>query len=250
MTKYIDLKSGEERASCPPFVAALGDFDGVHIGHRRVLAGAVLAARDAALSSAVWFFADNPKSRAKRLTGNEEKIKLFSELGIDFAICVDFEDVRHISPAEFPKKCLVPVGCRGVVCGFNFRFGEGAAGDPALLESLCAEEHMEFSLIPPVISNGVTVSSTAIRERLAEGDVRRAAEMLGRDYSLCAEVSHGRTLGTKLGFPTINQSFNEELAVPRHGVYYTLTEIDGRLLPSVSNVGSRPTVGGDRKSVV
>ena len=228
----------------PPFIAALGDFDGVHIGHREVIGAALSAARELSLSSAVWFFSDSPKNKSGRLTGNEEKIKLFSSLGVDIAICVDFDDVKNLPPEAFPKKCLVPIGCRGIVCGFNFRFGKDAAGDTALLETLCSEENLFFKAVPPVVSCGITVSSTAIRAFLAAGDVKRASEMLGRDFSLSTPVSHGRSLGTKLGFPTINQNFETGCAVPRHGVYFTVAEYDGKLMPSVSNVGSRPTVGG------
>lgn len=244
MIDLTDLKTGKEAAPKDPAVFALGNFDGVHLGHAKVLRKTADSARSSGIRSAAWFFKDNPRPGTTTLTSPEEKTALFASYGIELCGAEDFSAVKDLPPEEFVGDYLPSLGCRGVVCGFNFRFGKGAAGDTALLEKLCRERGMSFERVPPVKVGGAVVSSTAIREAIEKGDLDAAASMLGRFYSLSAPVTHGRTLGTKFGFPTINQRFEEGRTVPRHGVYFTLTRIGCRIFHSVSNVGSRPTVGG------
>ncbi|MBQ7670729.1 MAG: riboflavin biosynthesis protein RibF [Clostridia bacterium] len=244
MIRYTDLKTGADVCSLPPFIAALGDFDGVHIGHKKVILDAIDASKSKGISTVVWFFADSPKADGERLTVIEEKNELFASLGADFSASEEFSAVKDMSCESFVKDYLEPLGCRGVACGYNFRFGKGAAGDVTTLEALCKEAGMTFCVSPPVTSGGVGVSSTKIREFLASGDAESAAEMLGRPYSVKGQVEHGRTLGAKIGFPTVNQYFAPGKMIPRHGVYFSYTTVDGKTYPSVSNVGSRPTVGG------
>ena len=243
MYKITDLRTGRERDASLPFVAALGDFDGVHLGHRKVIEETIAASCALGTESAAWFFSDGAK-RVPVLTDEKEKMRLFAELGLGESISESFDDVKDMTPEEFVADYLIPLGCRGVVCGFNFRFGSGASGDVELLGKLCGREGLYFKAVDAVELDGETVSSTAIRALLSEGDAERASAMLARPYSVRAEVAHGRTLGKKLGFPTINQNFAPGAAVPRHGVYFTYTMADGVYMPSVSNVGSRPTVGG------
>jgi len=244
MIRFCDLKTGKETNRPSSFIAALGDFDGVHIGHRRVILEAVSAAKEAGVSGAAWFFSDSPKGSTAKLTDNSEKERIFASLDIDYSITENFDKIKNLSPGDFVKDYLVSIGCCGVVCGFNFRFGKNAAGNVDVLSSLCRESGLTFKAVEPITFDGETVSSTRIRALLAEGNVDTAEKMLGRPYSVTGEVEHGRTLGYKFGFPTINQNFIGDKVVPRHGVYFTYTEIDGSLFPSVSNVGSRPTVGG------
>ncbi len=244
MIKITDLKNGRDLKEREPFIAALGDFDGVHIGHRAVIERTVRASRARGIRSAAWFFGDSPKAAGEKLSDTAEKERIFSSLGLELSVKEEFDEVKDLSPEEFVKGYLRDLGCRGAVCGFNFRFGKDRSGDSAALVSLCKEAGMYFYVVPPVYVRGSTVSSSAIRALLSEGDMRGAAAMLGRPYSVCSEVTHGRTLGAKLGFPTINQNFIPGRAVPRRGVYFTYTAIGGAFMPSVSNVGSRPTVGG------
>ena len=244
MINCFDLRRGEKVSSPPPFVAALGDFDGVHSGHAEVLGKTVSLAARAGASSAAWFFSDSPKTGAPVLTDTEEKKELIAKLGITFALVEDFSAVKDLTPEEFVTGYLMPLGCVGVVCGFNFRFGRGASGDAEELGKLCGEHGMSFVSVPPVMWEGDAVSSTRIREAITSGDVEGAAKMLDRRFSVRGEVEHGRTLGRTLGFPTVNMEFAPGRAIPRRGVYYTYTNIDGRLYPSVSNAGCRPTVGG------
>lgn len=244
MIRYTDLKTGADVTALPPFIAALGDFDGVHLGHKKVILDAVASSKKENISTVVWFFADSPKADGERLTDVKEKTELFAALGADFSAAEEFSAVKDMSCEDFVVKYLAPLGCRGVACGYNFRFGKGASGDVTTLEALCRETGMNFSVSSPVTKGGIGVSSTKIRELLASGDAELAAEMLGRPYSVKGPVEHGRTLGAKIGFPTINQYFSPGKMIPKHGVYFSYTTIDGRSYPSVSNVGSRPTVGG------
>lgn len=244
MLDFTDLRTGNAAEPGGPAVFALGNFDGVHLGHASVLRKTSEAAKRAGIMSAAWFFKDNPRPDASVLTAPEEKRALFAMHGMDFCAAEVFSSVKDLSPEEFVGEYLPSLGCRGIVCGFNFRFGKGAAGDTKLLEKLCGKNGLSFKCVPPVTVGGVTVSSTVIRDAIENGDVEMAASMLGRYYSLTAPVTHGRTLGTKFGFPTINQHFEKRRAVPRHGVYFSLTRIGCRIFHSVSNVGSRPTVGG------
>ncbi len=244
MIKYIDPGTGDPTVPNGPFFAALGNFDGVHLGHRKVILEMIKEARAARAAAAVWSFKDAPRGDAPRLAGEKEKAALIASLGADIFAAEDFGAVCDLSPEQFVKDYLKNIGCAGVVCGFNFRFGKGAAGDTNTLSDLCAKEGLFFKCVDPVLIGGEVVSSTKIRELLAEGDVASAAVMLGKRYSVCSPVLHGRGLGARFGFPTINQNFDPGAVVLRRGVYYTLTDIDGVIYPSVSNVGSRPTVGG------
>lgn len=243
MAIFYDLKTGSEIFSPPPFVAALGDFDGVHLGHRAVIERAVASAASLGVRSAVWRMTGNPKGGA-HLCSEKEKDGFFKEIGADFSIIEKFSAVSSLSPEEFVKDYLPSAGCVGVVCGFNFRFGKGASGNADDLRALCEKYGLFFDMAPPVDFDGEAVSSTRIRSAIAGGDAEAAKIMLGHYYSVTGEVTHGRMLGHKLGFPTVNQNFAPGAALPRHGVYFTYTSFDGKRFPSVTNVGSRPTVGG------
>lgn len=242
----IDLKTAKRAESISSFAVALGSFDGVHLGHRRVIEEAVSKARKKGVSSAVWCVTSDAKRspRGGFLTSSEEKLKIFSTLGVDFAMMEDFSAVKDMSCEAFVGKYLADLGCVGVSCGFNFRFGKGASGDEKILRSLCLEKGIDCTVSAPVTKGNTPVSSTVIRSLVETGETEKAAELLGRNFFLTGEVAHGRTLGKKLGFPTLNQYFAEGKIIPRYGVYFTLVEIDGIKHPAVTNVGSRPTVGG------
>ncbi|MBR0326361.1 MAG: hypothetical protein IIX09_01010 [Clostridia bacterium] len=140
-------------------------------------------------------------------------------------------------------------GCGLAVCGYNFTFGKGAAGDAQMLKALLAERGIETVIVENVLSDGISVSSAGIRAALAEGDVELAEKMLGREYTVTAEVIGGRQLGREWGFPTVNQHFFDGAAVPRKGVYASSCVIDGKKYGAVTNIGVRPTVSGGNDAV-
>lgn len=227
-------------------VFALGTFDGVHLGHRAVIGKAVADAERAGIAGAVWCV--NPPSKnadgASMLTTDEEKLLIFKKLGVEYAFFEDFDAVRNMSPSEFVRDYLMPLGCKKVLCGFNFRFGKGASGDSEKLKKLCAENGMESETVKAVTVDGCEVSSSEIRRLIINGEVEKAGSMSGESFFVSGMIKHGRTIGKRLGFPTVNQSFENGKIIPKHGVYFTKTVIDGREYNCVSNVGIRPTVGG------
>ena len=239
---------------CPPpesgrTVAALGFFDGVHIGHRRLLDRVAEIARSRALVPSVFTFSDDAlsfKPDAARLTDFREKLELFRAAGIERVYAADFPSFAGLSPEKFVSDILV--GCLNAsvaVCGFNFRFGARAAGDSEALVRLMRGAGGEAEVIASTLLDGVVVSSSAVRASLADGDVGRAARMLGRPYTLAGTVEHGRGYGHTEGVPTVNLPIPPHLAVPRRGVYRSRVLVDGEAYPAVSNVGTRPTFGGN-----
>lgn len=244
--KTIDLKTGKEITLSPDerVCCALGNFDGVHLGHRALLA--VAAEKQGCTKSAVWTFS-TPSSRTvggvSLLTDPEERFALFRSLGIDLVFLSDFSELRGLPPEIFVREILYDAcRVRRAVCGFNFRYGNRAAGNAETLQKTLTSLGGETAVLPAYEKNGVTVSSSEIRAALARGDTESAWEMLARPYALCTEVIHGKQLGRTLGFPTANQRFPEGRTVPRFGVYAVRVTVDGRCYRGVANVGVRPTV--------
>lgn len=227
---------------------ALGCFDGIHLGHRAVIEKLREPANDD-LDKAVFSFSDAPsfKKGAELIASFEDKCDILSEMGIHELILPSFDSVRDFSPASFFHEILVKkLDARLLVCGENYRFGQYAAGDSALLQKLCAEQGIGCMVVPAVMYGGSMISSSRIRAALGAGDVETAAKMLGRQFSYRLEVIHGRKLGRQLGTPTINQYFPDNFLIPAYGVYASVTEIDGKRYSSVTNIGVKPTVGSDK----
>ena len=252
----LDLRQNPPRpATAPPktCVLCLGNFDGVHVAHAELLARGLSLSRSLALSrgedvscGVLCFF--RPPSRFLPSDGNpipqltplREKLRLFAAAGIEYAYLCDFSRVRTVSPEDFLTCLEAEVGCVGAVCGFNHRFGAKAAGNNALLIRHFGEDAVV--VVPEITVDGVTVSSTNVREALLRGDVALAARLLGRPYSICTTVRSGKRLGRTIGFPTANQRFSADAIIPAHGVYAALCHTPAGVFPAVANVGSHPTV--------
>ena len=239
-------------ASVRASAVALGNFDGVHLGHRKILGATAERAEKEDLAFAVWSFSRHPAEEAGRpclLTLPEEKERLLAEAGVGILVKEDFSAVRDLSPREFCEKILVgAMRAKTVVCGFNFRFGKGAAGDADALSRLLAPFGVETVVVDEVRDeNGEKISSSAVRAALEEGRPEKAARLLGRPYSAALPVSHGKALGRRLGFPTINQLWPEKLVSLRRGVYAVTAQWDGETRGGVCNFGVRPSVesGGE-----
>lgn len=234
-----------ENKSDAKCVIALGFFDGVHLGHRAVLKKATEQAKKLGVLSAVFSFTDNKKEGKKAAAGEiysaSRRCELFSELGFDFAIMPDFSAFSSLSPDEFVGILKNNFKACAFVCGNDFRFGKGAIGDVALLKELAAQNDIETYIVDEVITNGQGVSSTRIREALKSGDIKTANKLLGREYSISAEVVHGKQIGSEVLYPTINQTFEDGGALLKFGVYASKTIYDGRIMPSVTNIGICPT---------
>lgn len=224
---------------------ALGTFDGVHVGHRRILSAAKNKSTERSTHTSVLLFSSSPHG-APELFPMEERLAILRALGIARAYIFDFSELKDFSAEDFVHKILKEkLQATAVFAGFNYHFGAKAAGDAALLSRLCASDGMDCTVIDAVELCGGVVSSTRIRALLAAGEMETVNTLLSYPYYLRAEVVHGRALGRTLGLPTVNQPFSARAAIPAHGVYNTLTVIDGVKYPSVTNVGLRPTVGGE-----
>jgi riboflavin kinase/FMN adenylyltransferase len=250
----IDLKTGKEtelpkgtRLAC-----ALGNFDGVHIGHRELLLKAAKK-EYGATASAVWTFRVHPQlclgnKNVKIITPIEQKLEYFKEAGIEYAILEDFPRVSSLSPKQFAKKLLIEdLGVVHAVCGFNFAFGRKAEGDSHMLKEYFEECGHTVSIIPPMEIDGNVVSSSLIRAKIEAGEVASAQKLLGHPFSVFLPVTDGRKLGRKIGTPTMNQIFPENCAVPRFGVYACLCHIEGKVYRGIANVGIRPTITEETK---
>ena len=219
----------EVPAGFGPSVVAIGKFDGVHSGHRALLDRArVDAATGGARVVAVTFDRNplailRPELCPEDLIGLHQKVQLLAETGIDAALVLRFDaELANLTAPEFVQRVLVgALGVRTVMVGADFRFGRGAAGNPEVLRELGREWGFDVDVVDDVraIGAGRRVSSTWIRELLAEGDVETAAKLLGRPASMWGEVEHGLERGRQLGFPTANLASDHEGFVPADGVY-------------------------------
>lgn len=231
---------------CP--VIALGNFDGVHSGHSFLIEKAVSKAKELNTRCAVFTFKTNPHSENNKnflLTDNNEKCRIFKDLGVDFVFFENFEDVKELSPEEFVYDVLVKkFDCPLAFCGFNFHFGNKGSGNADRLLQLMKSQNRQAVIIPEITVDGTCVSSTTIRAFVENGEIEKANRLLGRPFSVFSHTQHGKGLGKTLGFPTVNQEFPPDTVIPQSGVYVSKTSIDGKEYSSISNIGSRPTFGG------
>ena len=221
---------------------ALGMFDGVHMGHRRIITAAKNKSTELGIPSSVLLFSESPR-RAPMLLPLRDRLREIEMLGIDEVYVYDFDEISHMSPTEFVEKELhLKLGAAAVFAGYNYRFGKGALGDADMLKTLSFERNIFCGINDEVDFLGESVSSSRIRKLLADGDVETASKLLTYPYYFCGNVVHGKELGRQLGIPTINQFFEKGHVPMARGIYYTKTVIDGKKYISVSNLGVRPTV--------
>ena len=230
---------------------AMGFFDGIHIGHRAVIEGAVRWARAHGAAPAVFTFGlpTENKMKGKRLLSTADKHALIESLGVEHYLCPEFEQIKGMSPEQFVLGIVRDCQARALFCGENFTFGAKAAGDPDLLKKLCAPLGVEVVVVPMAQFEEKPVSSTRIRTALEGGDIPAANAMLGMPYAIRFAVHHGAGLGRTLGVPTINQIYPNGFQMPRFGIYITRTKIGDQWYPSATGLGTRPTVNADETKV-
>lgn len=231
-----------------PSAVALGFFDGVHMGHRAVISSAVDKAREKGLAPRVFtFLPDGPAQAARRgftlLQTEAQKEAILERLGVEEVICPPFAAFRAMTPERFVRDFLdKALGAKELFCGFNYHFGKGGAAGVEELTALCAPLGVKVTALPPVLWREEVVSSTRIRRCIREGEMEEAGRMLRSPFTLTAEVVHGKGLAKKLSWPTVNQIFPDGFTIPRHGVYWSRVELEGRQWDGVTNVGIKPTL--------
>ncbi len=243
----------EVPADFGPCGITIGNFDGVHLGHRVILRRLAALARQRGWHAAALTFDPHPTklvapARApKLLTTPEERARLIERLGVDRVLILPFDaGIAALSPEEFVRSILVDkLKTRAVMVGANFRFGHRAAGDVRTLGELGRKYGFETDILPGITWRGRVISSSAIRRLIGAGDVSLACRMLGRAFALEGKVVQGAGVGSKQTVPTLNLETHAEV-LPKTGVYVTRTRESrgGREWPSITNVGYRPTFNG------
>ncbi|HZI93591.1 MAG TPA: bifunctional riboflavin kinase/FAD synthetase [Patescibacteria group bacterium] len=240
----------------PAPVVAIGNFDGVHLGHQKIIEKVTQRARTLQGTSILMTFDPHPLTilrpagRPPLIVPMSEKIKLLSMLGLEILLIVPFtREFANLLAEKFVEEILgTKLKAKEVYVGANFHFGRGGVGDLELLRSEGAKFGIQVERVPVVLYDSQPISSTRIRENIERGSVERATAMLGREYAIRGLVVHGRGRGAGLGFSTANLSTDNEL-IPAQGVYVTRVEAEGGSHPSVTNIGDRPTFG-ERERVI
>src|SRR6202161_2539655 len=237
-------------------VTAIGNFDGVHLGHRAILKAAIDRARAAGGTAFALTFDPLPAkllvpARAPRvILTPDDKLELLRQSGIDGVIVLNFTlELSLLPPRDFVRDYLCgKIGVRELVEGQNFRFGHNCAGTPAVMVELGRELGFDTDVVGPVKVDGIEVSSTKVREAIATGDMHGASRLLGRCHFLSGPVVRGRERGRTIGFPTANLASETE-CIPPDGVYATRVILDDGPHPSITNIGMRPTFSEHARSI-
>ena len=244
--KIYGYKLGE-RLPIGDSAVAIGFFDGIHLAHRELIITAKEEAKRLGISSGVVTFASESSIKAgiPRLYDTEDKFSLIEALGVDFAVVCDFADVAGLSGEEFVRRTLVgDVGASRVIAGYNFRFGSRASSNADDLCSYMSALGGEAIIKEPYLFDGEPLSSSMIRALLSDGKVEEARRALGSPYFVTGRVSHGRSVGKRLGFPTLNFSEDAGRVKLKQGVYRCVALISGKPYHAVTNVGVCPTFEG------
>lgn len=240
-----------------PVALTIGNFDGVHLGHQALLNELRVAALARGLKTAVVIFEPHarefftPQQAPTRLTSLREKLELFSTMGIDRVhVCRFNARFAKMSAAEFINALHEKLHAGFVLIGDDFRFGSGRIGDFALMEKIGLYHGFKVNAVHTVLKKGVRISSTAVRNALAEGNMLVAQSYLGRPYSISGRVEHGDGMGKRLGFPTANIQLKHNRP-PLSGIFVVRVHGDGMpLMQGVASLGVRPTVRQDGKPVL
>jgi len=239
-----------------PTLLTIGVFDGVHRGHLSLLGHLVARAREKGCPAGVVTFRTHPEKVLGRrdtipwITTLRERTRLLRAAGVDVVVPVTFtRNVANLTAREFVLLLQRHLNMSGLVLGPDFALGHHRQGDPGYLQSIGEELDFRVEVVRPARLEGEVISSSAIRKLLAEGDIYKVEEMLGRRFSIEGRVVQGDRRGRTLGFPTANLSMQPEQAIPGDGIYATIARLGRRRLNSVSNIGLRPTFDGLRRLV-
>jgi riboflavin kinase/FMN adenylyltransferase len=240
-----------------PSVVALGNFDGVHLGHQQLLKCGLQKAHSFHKKLSVLLFDPHPlkvlhpERKLNLLTGQKERLTLFAQMGVDQVFLLPFSlEFAGTSPRDFVRKTLLSIGVVYVVVGFNYSFGFQGKGNPKDLEEFGKEFGFGVSVIQAQRLGEKIISSTEIRRYLMNGEIEMAKKMMGRSPKISGKVGYGDQRGRKIGYPTANLLVDEDLLVPKNGVYAVTGEIDGKTYAGMMNIGVRPTFTDEKEKTI
>ena len=237
-------------------VLTIGVFDGVHLGHKRLISELLNQAKKNKMLSGVVTFRHNPerllshRNKLPFLTDIEERLKLLKQEGVSMVIPLSFTpELAQLSARQFVIHLQKYLKMRGLVVGEDFALGKEREGDKENLKILGRRLNFEIIVVPPLVVNGEVVSSTVIRKALAAGDMLKVSELTGRPFNLMGKVVTGYGRGAGLGFPTANLEIAYEHALPPDGVYTGWVHINGKAYESMINIGKNPTFGVNKRTI-
>jgi riboflavin kinase/FMN adenylyltransferase len=240
----------------PPAQVTIGTYDGLHRGHVSLVGPMIEDAKKTGTASAVVTFEPHPRCVLdpehcpQVLTTLDEKTWLLEQLGLDYLVVIPFTpQVAALSPASFMRRLTRGIALRRLVVGYDFRFGHGRRGDAAFLQRLSSRLGFSLTVGPPLRRGGQAISSSSIRRLLLLGQVRAAAQLLGREYFLRSTVEHGAHRGRSLGYPTANLRITPGKLVPANGIYAVRALVEGRTYGGALSAGFRPTFGENTLTV-
>lgn len=254
LTETYDPKKIDDEA----ISLAMGFFDGVHLGHQKVILKAKQKANEKKIKLAVMTFDKHPSVQfqkkpersIKYLTSMEKKISLMEGLGVDiFYILTLNNDLASLTPQDFVTKYMIDLHAQVVVAGFDYTYGKK---DIANMDTLAKYAHQQFEVVtvPELISEDQKISSTRIRAAIDKGQINDVNRLLGYEYQTIGEVVHGEARGRELGFPTLNLEFNEHIRIPGPGIYVTRVQVSGVWYRGMASIGYNVTFGQDRELTV
>lgn len=229
---------------------ALGNFDGLHIGHLALIKKVLELSKENNVKSMVITFTNHPLSiidkarEPKLIMDKNSKINLLSKMGIDIVNFATFDEkFMKISPKDYILNLMNYYNAVGFIVGFNHRFGYKNTGNNELLKKLSKQYGFELHVVEPVKYKGEPVSSTRIRKAINKGQIEDANKMLLKPFMLKGSVEHGKMIGRTIGFPTANLKYDKKIILPKIGIYYTIVEYNNKLYRGITNIGTNPTVG-------
>ncbi|WP_125153726.1 bifunctional riboflavin kinase/FAD synthetase [Clostridium rectalis] len=236
---------------------ALGSFDGLHAGHMQLIEKTIKLSRENNAKSMVYTFKNHPRGvinkdmTPKLLMDNDTKIKVLDELGVDILNFITFDkNFMKVSPDGFVLNLINNYNAKGIIVGFNYRFGYKNLGDVTLLNELSRKYNFHLYVIEPVKYNNELVSSSNIRRIISEsGEMNKVNRMLTRPFSISGNVVEGRQIGRTIGFPTVNLDYSKNFIIPRGGVYFTIVQYKNDFYKGVTNIGYNPTVKNNKLSL-
>jgi riboflavin kinase/FMN adenylyltransferase len=239
-----------------PSHATIGTFDGIHRGHLALLKPLIAGARAAGVASLMVTFEPHPRCVLDpdhcppNLTTLDEKTWLLDQLGLDHLVVIPFTpQVAALSAAAFMQRLIRGIELRRVIIGETHRFGHGRRGDPAFLRRFGLRHGFTVDVAPTILRGREPISSSRIRRLVLLGQVRAAAQLLGRDYIIRSTVEHGAKRGRQLGFPTANLRIAPNKLIPPNAIYASRVDIDGQTYGGATSIGFRPTFGGNTLTV-